>query len=114
MSGRKNHLTFQSVVSANVDPDTIELSKSWTGDVDVVSYNIGSKRTQIVMDTIAESSCGVKEALIDEEFAIKLSMTQEQILKLGRVAVLIENEFGNPRDIEWAYCKVFKLHILTT
>ena len=65
------------------------------------------------MKTTTETSCGVEEASIDEESAVKLSVTEEQILKLGRVAVLIEKEFGNPRDIEWAYCKVLELHSST-
>lgn len=36
----------------------------------------------------------------------EFSLTDEQLLKLGKVGVFIEEVFGNPRDIEWAFYEV--------
>ena len=39
------------------------------------------------------------------------SISKDQAIKLGRVGVLLEEAFAGPRDIEWAFYKVFIIFI---
>lgn len=61
---------------------------------------------QIVLDAANQELEGTTEREIDDQLAQKLSITEDQAVLLGKVSVLLEKEFGNPRDIEWAFCKV--------
>lgn len=49
---------------------------------------------------------GVQEQDLDEQKSSSLSLTDDQVLLLGEVGVYLENQFGGPRDIEWAFHKV--------
>ncbi|KAK9746645.1 Pyruvate phosphate dikinase, AMP/ATP-binding domain [Popillia japonica] len=68
-----NYGLGESVVSGSSDPDTITLSRSST------------------------------EMEVDPDLTQKLSITEDQALRLGEVGALLEKRFGNPRDVEWAF-----------
>lgn len=44
------------------------------------------------------------------------TLSDELALKLGRIAVYLDNSYGSPRDIEWAISngKIFLLQVIVT
>ncbi|KAI4454859.1 phosphoenolpyruvate synthase-related [Holotrichia oblita] len=97
-----NYGLGESVVSGSSDPDTIILSRTHTDDVSILRSEIGAKRTQI---TLQDDNQGTKEEQVDFNLTQKLSISEDQALRLGEVGALLEKRFGNPRDIEWAFCE---------
>ncbi|GJQ79831.1 hypothetical protein Trydic_g23295 [Trypoxylus dichotomus] len=97
-----NYGLGESVVSGSSDPDLITLSRTYTDNVTVLKSEVGGKKTKIVYN---ENKEGIKEMQIGEEKSKKLSITEEQALKLGGIGVLLEKRFGGPRDVEWAFWK---------
>lgn len=100
-SSKNRHLltflySFQTVVSGEVDPDTVILSRTWDGDVKVVSKQIGQKET--ILDADGKKTVGKETS--------ELCISEEQAIKLGKVGFMLEKLFGGPRDIEWAFFKV--------
>nr|CAH7719421.1 unnamed protein product [Callosobruchus chinensis] len=94
----------ETVVSGESDPDTFVLKKTWDGKIIASSSSLGLKNRVMKM-----SSDGVKEVSNTKDG--QLSLTDKQVLLLGRVGVDLEELFGNPRDIEWAFHED-KLYIL--
>lgn len=96
---------FQTVVSGKSDPDTFVLTRTWDGEIGLLNRNIGSKNKVLKM-----TDGGVEEIGKDGEFEFvenpNWSISEEQVLQLGRLGVLLEAAFGGPRDIEWAFYKV--------
>ncbi|KAF2905990.1 hypothetical protein ILUMI_00186 [Ignelater luminosus] len=106
-----NYGLGESVVSGQADPDTITINRTWDGDLSVESQQIGTKKIAIKMseDLNLNNTTEVNE--ISEERAKRLSLTQEQILILGKVGLELEKAYGSPRDVEWAFCNN-KLYLL--
>lgn len=98
-------IIFQSVVSGQADPDTIVLKKSWNGQLQIHLQSIGTKTTTV---TMSEDSAGIKTVQADKKLAKIISLTNKKIHELGKVGILVEEAYGGPRDIEWAFYKVFK------
>lgn len=90
-------------MSGQADPDTIVLKKSWNGQIQIQSQSIGTKTNNI---TMSEDSAGIQTVQVEEKLAKILSLTNKQIHELGKAGVLVEEAYGGPRDIEWAFYKV--------
>lgn len=93
----------ESVVKGEVDPDRYSVFKPLLADpalVPIVSHAIGRKETKIIYaadgagstDTVACSSRERHARVLDDA----------DIVALARWAVLIEDHYGRPMDIEWA------------
>ncbi|XP_074030149.1 rifampicin phosphotransferase isoform X2 [Leptinotarsa decemlineata] len=96
----------ETVVSGSSDPDTFFLSRSWDNKLSVLEKKVGAKNSILAM-----TSNGSTEMYTEENNNESLSLTDQQLLELGKVGVLLEGAFGSPRDIEWAYYKD-KLYLL--
>ncbi|VEN34433.1 unnamed protein product [Callosobruchus maculatus] len=94
----------ETVVSGESDPDTFILKKTWDGKISASSTSSGLKNKVMKM-----SSDGVIEVSNIKDG--QLSLSDKQVLLLGKVGIDLEEVFGNPRDIEWAFHED-KLHIL--
>lgn len=46
------------------------------------------------------------EQIIKEQNAQNWSISENQAVQIGKVGLFLEEAFGNPRDIEWAFYKV--------
>ncbi|CAH1955179.1 unnamed protein product [Acanthoscelides obtectus] len=86
----------ETVVSGESDPDTFVIRRTWDGKLSISSSSLGLKN--IVMKMATD---GVKE--ISDRRAGQFSLSEEQVLLLGEVGIRLEEAFGNPRDIEWAF-----------
>lgn len=103
-----NYGLGESVVSAKSEPDTFLVKRSYKGDdVEVIGAICGDKKFSIEMD---EKS--VTEKVIDDEKREKLCLTDDVVLRLSKIAILLEKHYCTPRDIEFAVTKDKKIYLL--
>lgn len=98
-----NYGLGESVVSGQADPDTIILKRTWDGKISYHSQQVGGKNCSIVAN---EDSAGTKTVNLSKEMVENVSISKTQARQLGRIGVMLEEAFGGPRDIEWAFYKV--------
>lgn len=96
---------MQTVVSGEIEPDTIEAERTSDGTISLGKTVIGSKTLQIVMS----DENNTKTMQTDKEKSNSLCLAEDQILLLGEVGLEIENAYGSPRDIEWGFYQVRQL-----
>ena len=91
----------ESVVSASADPDSIVVSNDfWKEDGNgfrILEKKVGSKQFQTI-----QFECGVRERKVDKTQAAKMSVSDNQALRLAKLGVSLEERFGTPRDIEFS------------
>lgn len=104
-----NYGLGESVVSAKSEPDTYLIRRSYRGDdVTMLASIPGDKKFIIEMGE--ESS--VVEKSLDEEMRKKLCLTEDVVLRLAKIAIVLEKFFGNPQDIEFAVTKDKRIFLL--
>jgi len=92
----------ETVVQGAVNPDEFYLYKPAlaSGHDPVLRRNRGSKAIEMVYNN--RPGGGVETRNVEEARKLKFSITDEQAIELARQAVIIENHYGKPMDIEWA------------
>lgn len=85
----------EAVVSGKVTPDRFVLD-GWNEGIR--SREISEKRMMVV----PAHPSGVKEVEVPEEKRTQASLTEEQLLRLMRLAHEVQEVYGYPQDIEWA------------
>ncbi|MEM1586708.1 MAG: phosphoenolpyruvate synthase [Candidatus Bathyarchaeia archaeon] len=83
------------IVQGKITPDEYYIRKS---DLEIVRKNIPRKTIQLVRS----SHGGTEERPVPLELQDKQVLTDEQIKELARHAIMIEQHYGKPMDIEWA------------
>ncbi len=83
------------LVGGKTDADSLYLDRETLA---VTREEIGKKESMLV--TSAED--GLQKQNVPESLQTKPSLTREQAGTLGRMALMIEEYFGTPKDIEWA------------
>lgn len=83
----------ESVVSGRVTADSILCGR----DGSIVSYEIGSKKTQIVYD-----ERNTREIAVDKAAQDMRCLSDAEIKDLCQAGRRIEEHYGHPMDIEWA------------
>ncbi|MEZ5374584.1 MAG: phosphoenolpyruvate synthase [Microthrixaceae bacterium] len=96
----------EAVVSGVVDSDRYRVFKPLLDDdrlVPIVERSLGRKRLKIVNGD-GDGGEGGPTATVDttEEERNRLVLDDADLLTLARWAVIIENHYGRPMDIEWA------------
>ncbi|WP_338110286.1 phosphoenolpyruvate synthase [Pseudidiomarina sediminum] len=94
----------EMVVQGAVNPDEFYVHKPTlkAGRPAVLRRNLGSKKIQMIYsDDVAH---GKQTDIVDiaDEQAKQFSITDSEIEALARQAVIIEQHYGRPMDIEWA------------
>jgi len=93
----------ETVVQGAVNPDEFYVHKPMlaAGKKAIVRRNIGSK--MIKMTFAAEKAAG--RSVVTEEVAEsqrhQFSINDEEVMELARYAMIIEQHYGRPMDIEW-------------
>jgi len=92
----------ETVVQGAVNPDEFYLYKPAlaSGHDPVLRRNRGSKAIEMVYGS--EAGGGVETRDVGEERRLRFSITDEQAIDLARQAIVIEQHYGKPMDIEWA------------
>ncbi len=91
------------VVKGVVTPDEYMVFKPTLrqGFDAVISKKLGSKEKKLVY--AAEGSAPTKEAAVSVHDRQRFVLSEEQILQLAKWGAIIEDHYGRPMDIEWAY-----------
>ncbi|XP_022686506.1 uncharacterized protein LOC111259076 isoform X2 [Varroa jacobsoni] len=108
VSGNPRHITItanygigESVVSAAADPDTFVVAKTHDSQkVEFVCEKLGEKRLSTVL-----SDTGGTRNITGETRSSEACLSREQVLRLGKVALVLEQAYAAPRDTEWAFFK---------
>ncbi|KAG1682231.1 putative phosphotransferase YvkC [Nymphon striatum] len=94
-----NYGIGESVVSAMSEPDTIVVRRTY--DNKLVTCN-NEVRNKISVNT---EKGGVEENQTSEEDTKLCCLQEEEAMKLAEIGILVEQSYGNSRDIEWAISK---------
>ncbi|QEM81996.1 phosphoenolpyruvate synthase [Halomonas binhaiensis] len=94
----------ETVVQGAVNPDEFYVHKPTlaAGRPAVLRRNLGSKLIKMIYTE--DASAGKSVATVDVPLADRgvFSINDEQVMALARQAVIIEQHYGRPMDIEWA------------
>jgi pyruvate,water dikinase len=94
----------EMVVQGAVNPDEFYVHKPTLakGKPSVVRRNIGSKAIKMIYT--ADESHGNQVEVVDIEKALsnQFSLTDDEVQELAKQAVIIEQHYQRPMDIEWA------------
>lgn len=105
----------EMVVQGAVNPDEFYAHKPGlrAGKPAVIRRNLGSKAIKMVYCNNPDSGQTVKTEAVSHDECLKFSLTTDEIEQLARQALIIEEHYGRPMDIEWAKDgKDGKLYIL--
>ena len=105
----------ETVVQGAVNPDEFYVHKPTLaqGKPAVIRRNLGSKLIKMVFTDKAVAGRSVRTVDVPEEDRNRFSLTDADVLELARYAVIIEQHYGRPMDIEWGKDGVDgKLYIL--
>ena len=96
----------ETVVQGAVNPDEFYVHKPMlkAGKKAVVRRNLGSKLIQMVFSTPEEKKAGgklVKTIDVPTEQRNRFSLTDADVEQLAKYALVIEQHYGRPMDIEW-------------
>lgn len=85
----------EAIVSGSVTPDRYIIDKK---TIQIVEKEINSQDWKIVRN----SKGGDKHVSVANSFQNKQKITDEQIIKLAKIGLSIEEHYGKPQDTEWA------------
>ncbi|MBR9692690.1 hypothetical protein GOV07_02030 [Candidatus Woesearchaeota archaeon] len=94
----------ETVVSGSITPDTHMVQKE---PLKILETHVGTQKFALFQD-----EKGNKKVEFTDEEGSKRKLTDEQVLEVAREVIKIEAHYAKPQDIEWAFDKDSKLHIL--
>ena len=93
----------ETVVQGAVNPDEFYVHKPMLaqGKSPVIRRNIGSKLIKMEFTAEAKAGRSVKTVDVPIELRNRYSLLDSEVVELAKYAVIIENHYGRPMDIEW-------------
>jgi pyruvate,water dikinase len=90
----------EMIVKGKVTPDQFYVFKPTLkkGYKPIIVKNLGRKTQKYIFS----SGGGLKEVQVSSKDHLRFSLSEEEILTLSKWAILIEEHYGWPQDIEWA------------
>ncbi|WLF84950.1 phosphoenolpyruvate synthase [Moraxella sp. ZY210820] len=94
----------EMVVQGAVNPDEFYLSKKLlnNGKHAVLRRNLGSKHQKMIYTQDASAGKSVAVVDVDKQERQQFALTDEELHELAKQALIIEQHYGMPMDIEWA------------
>jgi pyruvate,water dikinase len=94
----------ETVVQGSVNPDEFYVHKEILKQKRpaVLRRNLGSKAIKMVYGDAAEAGRSVKTVDVDITERQQFSLTNKEVEALAEQALIIEQHYGRPMDIEWA------------
>lgn len=91
------------VVKGIVNPDEYMVFKPTLalGFKPIIEKKLGSKEKKLVYST--EGTNPTKEVIVTDSDRQKFTLTDEQILKLAKWGMIIEDHYKKPMDMEWVF-----------
>ncbi len=92
----------ENIVQGKVNPDEFYVHKPTLkkGYKSIISKKVGNKRIKMIYSKSKTSP--VKNIDVSEKFRKQFSITDDEILKLAKWAVIVEEHYQKPIDLEWA------------
>ncbi len=93
----------ETVVQGAVNPDEFYVYKPAlaSGHHPILRKNIGSKAIKMIFSDSSAPGKSVETVDVEETDSQKFSLTENEIIELARIAVIIEQHYDRPMDIEW-------------
>ncbi len=93
----------ETVVQGAVNPDEFYVHKPTLalGKPAIIRRNLGSKLIKMIFTDKAVAGKSVRTVDVPESDRNRFSLSDEDVLELARYAVVIEQHYGRPMDIEW-------------
>ena len=93
----------ETVVQGAVNPDEFYVHKPMLeqGKSPVIRRNIGSKLLKMEFTDDRKAGRSVKTVDVPIELRNRYSLADSEVVELAKYAVIIENHYGRPMDIEW-------------
>ena len=93
----------ETVVQGAVNPDEfyVHKPKLAEGKPAIVRRSLGSKLIRMEFTDSRQAGKSVRTVDVPEADRHRFSLTDEDVLELARYAVIIEQHYGRPMDIEW-------------
>lgn len=93
----------ETVVQGAVNPDEFYVHKPTlnAGRPAILRRNLGSKAIKMVYGQHATAGSSVETVPVEENVRHQFSITDEEITELAKQAIIIENHYQAPMDIEW-------------
>ncbi|UXY14116.1 phosphoenolpyruvate synthase [Chitiniphilus purpureus] len=93
----------ETVVQGAVNPDEFYVHKPTlrAGRPAIVRKHLGAKALQMVFDSEARAGHSVKTVTVPFEQRRQFSISDAEVETLARYALIIEEHYGRPMDIEW-------------
>ncbi|MCP6719407.1 MAG: phosphoenolpyruvate synthase [Patescibacteria group bacterium] len=90
----------EMIVKGKIIPDEFYVFKPTLkkGYKSIIVKNAGRKRKKLIYNKAG----GLKEVAVSQKDQLRISITDQEILTLAKWAVLIEDHYKFPQDIEWA------------
>ncbi len=94
----------ETVVQGAVNPDEFYVHKPTlaAGRPSILRRNLGSKAIKMIYGDEAKAGRSVKTVDVDLAERSRFCLSDEEIVNLSKQAVIIEQHYGRPMDIEWA------------
>jgi pyruvate, water dikinase len=84
------------LVEGRTSPELISISRDLNPDS--ISRISSQQKTRLVLS----SESGLKEEAVSRKESQESCLTDAEVIRLGQWALLLEDHFGTPQDIEWA------------
>ena len=93
----------ETVVQGAVNPDEFYVHKPTlkAGRPAILRRNLGGKAIKMVYSGEAGAGRSVKTVDVPQEDRLRFSLTDAEVEDLARQALIIEEHYGRPMDIEW-------------
>jgi len=94
----------ETIVQGAVNPDEFYVYKpALNADkFPLLRKNLGSKAIKMIYSNDPTLGKTVVTVDVDESESMQFSLSQDEVIELARTAVIIENHYKRPMDIEWA------------
>jgi pyruvate,water dikinase len=89
----------EAIVSGLITPDSYVIDKKEEAILDV---NMSEQKKMIIRKS---TGGGTKEVLVPKSKQTKQKLAGSKILELAKIVKKIEQHYGSPQDVEWAYEK---------
>jgi pyruvate, water dikinase len=91
----------EAIVSGMVEPDTYLVGRvaGESGELEIRSIRVGQQRRMIVHDAKGRD----KTVDLDSRIGGSRFLDDAQVVELARLGLAVEQHYGRPQDIEWAW-----------
>ncbi|MBH37087.1 MAG: phosphoenolpyruvate synthase [Gammaproteobacteria bacterium] len=93
----------ETIVQGSVNPDEFYVFKKALSQkkLPIIRKNLGDKSEKMIFTKYKEADASVKIVPVAKEEQTQFSLTDDEIIKLSELGLIIEKHYGKPMDIEW-------------